>query len=262
MSRNARVRSQTGIYHAMVRGNNKSEIFWCREDYLKFIQILHLVKGIGKFDVFAYCLMDNHVHLLLKESVEMDISDIMKRINTRYAMWHNYKYRRLGHFFQGRFKSEPVEDEAYYASVLRYIHQNPLKAGICQNIVAYEWSSYKKYQPLFNGNIGCLDNSINLGIWRNWIEFDRFNQFESNDKYLDIDKKIRYTDEALSVLIKNEYDLESAVLCSRRKRDCMLARIKNDTSVTNTQLSKVTGLSIRVVERATKASKSTFYLLE
>lgn len=259
MPRQARVRSETGIYHAMVRGNNKSVIFWCEEDYRKFIQIIYLVKEISGFDLFAYCLMDNHAHLLLKETDKVDVSDIMKRINIRYAMWHNYKYSRIGHFFQGRFKSEPVNDEAYYANVLRYIHQNPLKAGKCVDILDYEWSSYKKYQLIYKGFVENLDNGINLGYWRNWAEFDHFNRLENNDHCLEITKKVNYTDEALEVLIENDYDLVSARLNSNDKRDCMLAQIKSDTLVTNSQLSKVTGIPLRIVERATHVTKTSDY---
>lgn len=252
MSRDARLRSETGIYHVMVRGNNKSTIFVVNEDYQRFIQIINQVKDIGGFDLYAYCLMDNHAHLLIKETTTMNISDIMKRINIRYAMWHNYKYRRVGHFFQGRFKSEPVENEAYYVNVLRYIHQNPLKAGLCQEIGDYEWSSYHLYRLQYNGFVVGLDNSINLGYWHEWADFDRFNKTVCNDKFLDIDQKTNYSDIALRMLIKDNYELDAVILTSKVKRDEVLALIKRDTRITNRQLSIVTGVAMNAVERATK----------
>ena len=252
MSRQARLRSETGIYHVMVRGNNKAIIFLSREDYLRFIKIVHEVKKICGFDLYAYCLMDNHAHLLLKESTTMNISDIMKRINIRYAMWHNYKYRQLGHFFQGRFKSEPVEDDACYANVLRYIHQNPLKAGICEDIINYEWSSYQKYKQNYEGYESSLDNSLNLGYWGEWTAFESFHEMISRDSFLDIDNRQTYSDQTLKSIIFRDYDLETALSTSKKTRDQVLASIVKDTQVSYTQLARVSGLSINMISRAAR----------
>ena len=88
--------------------------------------------------------MGNHVHLLIKEGKET-LSNTMKRIGASYVYWYNWQYNRKGHLFQDRFKSEAVEDDAYFLMVLRYIHQNPLKAGLTNDIASYKWSSYKEY---------------------------------------------------------------------------------------------------------------------
>ena len=87
--------------------------------------------------------MGNHVHLLLKDAVQQ-LDLIMKKIACSYAWYFNWKYERVGHLFQDRFKSEPVEDDRYYLTVLRYIHQNPHKAGIAATD-DYKWSSYSEY---------------------------------------------------------------------------------------------------------------------
>lgn len=87
--------------------------------------------------------MGNHVHILIKEGKE-DLGNVMRRIGASYVYWYNVKYDRVGHLFQDRFKSEAVEDNRYLLSVLRYIHQNPLKAGIVSDIREYKWSSYKQ----------------------------------------------------------------------------------------------------------------------
>jgi len=88
--------------------------------------------------------MSNHIHLVLKEGEE-DLGTVFKRIGASYVYWYNWKYNRSGHLFQDRFKSEPVEDDTYFLTVLRYIHQNPIKAGITGNISNYPWSSYAEY---------------------------------------------------------------------------------------------------------------------
>ena len=97
------------------------------EDFKKYIEILFLYRQECHFELYAYCLMSNHVHLLLK-TTDVPLDAIFRRINTFYASWFNMKYQRCGHLQQDRFHSEPVEDKQYFLNVIRYIHRNPLKA--------------------------------------------------------------------------------------------------------------------------------------
>ena len=113
----------------MLRGINQQDIFEDEDDYLRFLAIIRECKDISKFELYAYCLMTNHVHLLLKTGEE-PLELIFKRIGSRYVYWYNLKYQRIGHLFQDRYKSEAVEDDAYFLTVLRYIMQNPMKAGM------------------------------------------------------------------------------------------------------------------------------------
>ena len=144
MPRKARKVSSTNIYHVMIRGNRKQDIFLEDEDRFRFTKILKKVKQKGEYELFAYCLMNNHVHLLIKEKDEQ-LSQTMKRINVSYVNYFNQKYQQIGHLFQGRFKSEPIEDETYLLAVLSYIHNNPLNAFIVKNLEEYTWSSYCSY---------------------------------------------------------------------------------------------------------------------
>ena len=129
MPRTARRLSNTGIYHIMVKGINRQPIFYEEEDYQRYLNTLG--RTIDKSDavILGYCLMNNHVHLLIQDCNNA-IATVMKSIETSYAYWYNHKYERSGHVFQDRFKSENVEDDAYLMTVIRYIHQNPVKAGI------------------------------------------------------------------------------------------------------------------------------------
>ncbi len=102
------------------------------EDYIKYLDVLRECKEISGYKLYGYCLMGNHLHLLLKTGKE-DLEQIFKRIGARYVYWYNFKYGRSGHLFQDRYKSEPVETDSYIVTVLRYIHQNPVKAGICSD---------------------------------------------------------------------------------------------------------------------------------
>ena len=144
IARQARLKSSSDLYHILFRGINRQIIFEDDEDKLIFLECLKQYKDLCGYAIHGYCLMDNHVHLLIREGKE-NISTTMKRIGVRYVSWYNRKYNRCGHLFQDRFKSEAVEDDEYLLVVLRYIHHNPLKAGKVQNIAEYRYSSYSEY---------------------------------------------------------------------------------------------------------------------
>lgn len=153
MARKARGRSQTGIYHVMLRGVNYQQIFEHGNDYRKFILILRDMVSLRdehkrplppRCVLFSYCLMPDHVHLLIKEEGEI-IAEVVKKIALRYAIYYNNKYQHCGHLFQNRFKSEPVNDEAYFLTLLRHIHQNPVAGNLCRRVKDYAWSSWCEY---------------------------------------------------------------------------------------------------------------------
>ncbi|WP_308211980.1 transposase [Neobacillus cucumis] len=120
MPRVARVKSWSGIYHVMLRGANRQEIFHEEEDCLTFLRILERYKIKSELKIFAWCLMGNHVHLLVKEGNE-PLSTTMKRIGVSFVSYYNWKYQTNGHLFQGRFRSENVEDVRYILTVVSYI---------------------------------------------------------------------------------------------------------------------------------------------
>lgn len=197
MPRQARKKSQTGIYHIMLRGINGQQIFADSEDYEKFLEILKDCKAISEFEIFAYCLMGNHIHLLLKEDKE-PIEQIMKRIATRFVYWYNIKYHRAGHLFQDRFKSEPVENDEYFLTVIRYINQNPVKAGICKKPQDYSFSSYNEFFK--------KQTYVDCGFVFRMIkkdDFIKFNNEKAFEQCLDIEEKpiIRVTDEQAKKII-------------------------------------------------------------
>ena len=154
MARQARELSGTGIYHVMLRGINRQNIFYDDEDYQRFVQVLfQMVFPIDELTgkplpahclFYAYCIMSNHVHLLVRESSE-SLASVIKRIAVTYAQYFNKKYTRYGHLFQDRFRSEPVNDSAYFFTLLQYIHQNPVAAGLSRNVASYRWSSWSVY---------------------------------------------------------------------------------------------------------------------
>lgn len=144
--RRAREYSESGIYHVMLRGIDRQSIFQENEDRERFLWILRECKEICQFRLYTYCLMDNHIHLLLRTGQESEpLEQIFKRIGVRYAAWYNHKYSRTGHLFQDRFLSEAVNDDSYLWTVFSYIHQNPVKAGLCKMPGKYAWSGWREY---------------------------------------------------------------------------------------------------------------------
>lgn len=137
MNNRERTRCLSGIYHIVVRGVNRQIIFECDDDFRRFIEVLEKNIKLAGATLFAYCLMNNHVHILLKEG-EDTISEMMQRIEVAYVKYFNKKYERVGTLFQGRFCSRPVEDEKYFARVRRYIELNPAKAGLT-SAHGYQW---------------------------------------------------------------------------------------------------------------------------
>ena len=154
MPRRERVYSPTGIYHVMLRGINRNNLFLDSQDFYKMSKILKAIAKPTEINgdikvpvcsIYAYCLMTNHIHLLISENKET-ISETMKRIGVAYASYFNKRYKRSGPLFEGRFRSEPVWDVEYFCTLIHYIHNNPVKAGLEKKAEWYKWSSYHEYE--------------------------------------------------------------------------------------------------------------------
>lgn len=143
MARQARSKSATGIYHVMLSGNECKPIFLDDEDKKKFVDIMLQKKDGTSSRLYAYSVMDNHVHVVIQE-VSQSLERFVKRIGVTYAAYFNKKYHRIGHVFQDRYRSEAIEDDAYLLSVIRYIHKDPFTPERSP-IMNYLWSSYPSY---------------------------------------------------------------------------------------------------------------------
>jgi len=247
MPRVAREKSSTKIYHIMLRGINKQSIFEDDEDYEKFIQTLSDCKQLSGFELYGYCLMGNHVHLLLKIGRE-ELEQIFKRLGSRYVYWYNNKYARCGHLFQDRFKSEAVEDGKYFIKVLRYIHQNPLIAKICDKLEDYRWSSYNDYIR----KKGIVDYEYALTIIKEKSFIDFMNE-KNHDRCLEFEEKNkRITDVELIIKIEEMFKIKAIMIQNepRDKMEQLLKRILEEIEgVSTRQLSRVTGVSMNIIWR-------------
>jgi REP-associated tyrosine transposase len=144
MSRPLRIEYPGAWYHVMNRGRRREEIFRTVKDYDVFIGVLNETVELLNLQVAAYCLMTNHYHLLL-HTPEGNLSRCMRHINGVYTQRFNRTYKEDGQLFRGRYKAILVDDDNHLLEVLRYIHKNPMRAGIVQDLDDFLWSSHKGY---------------------------------------------------------------------------------------------------------------------
>ncbi|EIJ82170.1 hypothetical protein PB1_04520 [Bacillus methanolicus PB1] len=131
-------------YHITQRGNRKSEIFYDNHDYLKYLGLLEETQQKLPFTLHTYCLMPNHIHLQL-ETKETPLSETMRIVNSRYAIYFNKKYELIGHVFQDRYWAQLILDDWYMLEASKYIHLNPVEANMVENPEIYPWSSCAAY---------------------------------------------------------------------------------------------------------------------
>ncbi len=190
MARSARLESPTGYYHVMIRGNNRETIFKKAVEKRYFIELLQHTIEENKIAIVAYCLMDNHIHLLLHSELQT-MSKALKWINIKFAGRYNHKYERIGHVFQDRFKSEIIDTEGYLIRALRYIHNNPVKAKMVSDVSAYKWSSYNSYTGRGNVLVDAAEKQIILGLFQGSIErFKIFHLKEDDHEFLETEEDL------------------------------------------------------------------------
>jgi putative transposase len=129
-------------HHVILRGNNKSAIFYSDEDRRFFIACLKEAKEKTRSEIYAYCFMMNHIHLLVAPSIEGGLSGMMQSLGRRYVQYINKKYTRTGTLWEGRFKSSLVGEDQYFLACSTYIELNPVRAKLVQHPGDYRWSSY------------------------------------------------------------------------------------------------------------------------
>lgn len=252
MPRKARVRSETGVYHAMVRGINRQNIFHDREDRTVYLEKLSLVKERSSCLIYGYCLMSNHIHLIIAETVET-ISQVMKRLGSTYVYWYNRKYGRVGHLFQGRFRSEPIDVDTYLLTALRYIHQNPVKAGFTHDCVSYPWSSYHDYMSPGKTRKSLTDTALALGIVGGQKQFAKFHEKPCADDLLDIEDLSQASDELAEQLILQVLAGKTAgelLNMPIPDRDKLLRKLKALPGVNQLQIARTTGINRNTIQRA------------
>lgn len=243
MSRIHRISST--ILHVIVRGNGKQILFEDYSDYMHFLELLKKYRDETNVILLAYCLMDNHAHLLVMD-LEHQISVFMKRLGISYAMYFNRRYDHVGHVFQGRFLSENITSDLYLRTVFRYILKNPEKAGIAK-ASDYRWNSYHEY-----GKSGCLcDSSCLLYLIGDLDSLDALLDEADETEVMEY-YRTKHDDEWALKIICSSLQIQSGTELQhfpKAERNDALAFLKGQ-GLTVRQLERLTGISKGVIQRA------------
>jgi len=156
MPRSARVLLENSCYHIINRGNQKQSIFLEKLDFENYLEILKHYKNKYYFKLYAYCLMPNHIHLIIDVRKTNDLAKIMQGLTQVYSVWFNNKYNKVGRLWQGRFKSMLIQKDKYLIDCLIYIELNPVRANIISSPGEYTWCSWKE-RILVDNKFGLLD---------------------------------------------------------------------------------------------------------
>lgn len=252
MPRASRKLSSSGLYHIMVRGINRMAIFNDDADCINYLHILDFCAD-DNFIILAYCLMGNHLHLLAKTQNSADaLQHTMKAIGVRYVSYYNRRYQRSGPLFQGRFKSQAITTKGYFLRVLRYIHRNPVAAGLVQHMEQYQWSSYPDYFCHRESPLCHIDTTYALAI-RDlaWLR-QYHNELDINTRGMLEDTPLPvFTDAELRDFVRATVGVEcnEITLYPDDFSTPILRRLVTQEGASIVQLSRVTGIARGEIRR-------------
>lgn len=246
MPRTSRIRSESGFYHVIFRGNGKQLLFESDEDRACFLSLLkEKVLGQG-ISLIAWCLMSNHIHLLLDDP-QNNLSHAMHALATAYARHFNDVSGHVGAVFQGRFTSVPIKDNEQLLQVVRYIHDNPEKAGIAPSR-EYRWSSYREYLS----GAHLINDKLVLELIGGREHFEEFSRSERySGYYVRSGKRVSDEDAMLAAhnVLGDVTPTEVKGLEKARRDDAL--RALRQAGLTRKQIERLTGIGASVISRAT-----------
>lgn len=252
-----RKRSMTKVYHVMLRGNDRQDIFYDDQDYIKFLKLMKITKEKYQCEIYEYCLMANHTHIIIFDSKDV-LSKIMQSLAISYSLYFAKKYKKEGHLFQGRFSSKSVETREYLCTLCRYIHQNPLKANIART-EDYKWSSYNEFlfdSKIINPNpILSMFGQTKKEARKNFIIYHNRKANQINEE-VEYEFVYKLTDEQAKEKIQQILKIENVRIFhtyDTNTRNEKLKKLKIIKGTSKAQISRVLGISKKIVERIMKS---------
>ncbi len=290
MARPPRIQFPGAFYHIIVRGNQRQDIFIDDHDRAEYLKRLKHYKKEHGFILYAYVLMPNHVHLLI-ETINAPVSKIMQLINFTYTRYFNKKYGKVGHLFQGRYKSFLCDRDEYLLALVKYIHLNPLRAKMVERPHDYKWSSHHDYISGSSGIVNtdkvlCLFSERISEARKRYIDFmneaiglekeDLFykaigQQILGDDKFIEeVERKIDRVGKPLRkpslheilITIKRVTDVSEEKIVSRSRNDkvmtarAILVGVWRKTDGRLVELQPVLKRDLSVLSRLSKISES------
>ena len=250
MARKPRIEFEGAFYHVIVRGNQRQKIFKDKYDFLKYLEILTNYKKQYKYYLYSYVLMSNHVHLLI-ETAATPLSKILQGINQSYTIYFNRRYKTIGHLFQGRYKAILCEKDEYLLSLIKYIHFNPVKAGIVKTMDDYKWSSHNSYvKKADKKDIIDTDQILRMFSENKTKARKLYKAYtgdglavKKEDIYSTIDQRIIGGEEFVESVME-KYDIE--ISHKKRKKEYTLPEISRGVE-------KVYGITIKQIRQKSKS---------
>ena len=226
LPRKARSNLRGNFFHIMVQGINKEFIFQKNEYKDKYIKLL---KNAKEFDikVIAFCIMDNHAHLLLETLEIKKLSQFMWKINFEFARYYNEKEKRVGVVFRNRYRLEEIDDEKYLFCCIAYIHNNPVKAGIVNDCKDYKYSNYNEFKT---------KNEYA-------IEYKNELNEEKYSKFIDVKEEKEDIERAIANFLNKEQIELKKVKENKNDLKRLVKYIKNTCNVSDTKISKELNIS-------------------
>lgn len=245
-----RSRAESGFYHVMLRGNGRQLIFEDDADRREFLSCLDNAIECEGVSLIAWCLMDNHVHLIIDDPHDR-LSTVMYRIGMKYAMYFNNRHQREGHLFEGRFKSSPIESDEYLVQAVRYVLNNPVAAGI-STLEDYRWSSYAEYC----GERGLTNTKPILDMFSSVEDFVSFCRegapvFDGKLEFDNVPDQL-VKEVATNIAIQLGCTDLSKIKALSLKRRGAIVRALRDAGLTVNQISRLTGISSASLYRSLK----------
>lgn len=260
MSRQARLKSSTKIYHVVQSGLQDRSIIESDADKAKILEIIVGRTESHGFDFIGYCILDDHFHLIVKEA-NTELPRIMQCIQVRYARYYNATYGTAGPVFKERYQSEPIEDPGALKAVLRFVNLTPLRKGI-MDAFDYQWTSYHEYlttEKYCNTKLVLESFSSDIEIakdnFRSYSEEINDDQFLENKIDLNAYKLIKGTIEAEDCIISylDKYDIKLADLklpAFKSHRNALIVYLKDNSTLSIRGISNLLGIGRSIIERA------------
>ena len=252
MARKPRIEYEGAFYHVITRGNRRESIFKDKKDFLKYLEILSNYKKRYQFRIYSYVLMSNHIHLLM-ETGKTSLSKIQQGINQCYTMYFNRRHRTVGHLFQGRYKAILCDRDTYLLSLIKYIHLNPIRAKMVNELDDYKWSSHNYYVSKEKKN-GIVDTDRVLRMFSEDKAASRrlYNGFmgdgidvKKEDVYGTVDQRVLGSEEFLDDVME-KYDGEFKN--EKREREYTLADIAKGVE-------NIKGVTLRQIQGQSKVAQ-------
>ena len=243
--------ASTKLYHIVVRGVNKQNIFYDKQDVKKYQREIQRTKEKYQYQLLAYAFMDNHVHLVIKD-INNNISKIMQSLELRYVKYFNLKYERINNLSEFRFKSKPIETEEYLKNVVRYVHRNPEKIG--ENIITWrtsylEYIEQKEYLAQIEDVMALFKKGGNY--IENFIEFHKnYSVWQDYDKDYELNVRITDQEAGQEMLKKKKKDnIMDFQRYTQEEQKYWIKKIGKIEGITKAQIARILGISRKSVER-------------